>query len=324
MVFDVEEMKFRRWLGLTQQQYDIVKIVYRLRNRGAQPSPKNIQKEYRTEYNKYLMKPNLFNILRMLQSKKIVRKSAHAEYSLDQAGIMETLVESKKRLLQDVDDLDRTHDQVDQFFREITYRKEQPDIQYLEGDELYSALAELVEKSSVFSVIADFPTISYGREMTHTLQRETYAESLWQALKNKKTRIVYLTPLNMDLLFNHAVKTFGDPKLAYQECVSVIDRLKTQMETHKNLDVRYVDVPQGIDMAVAQQKEPTEFIMFTRDEHDEIQGGIRIRSHKTAANALRAFQHAFDQASPLNSPQGKQLLQKIKQSIRLKYGILGE
>jgi hypothetical protein len=323
-LIDVEEINFRRWVGLTQQQYDIVKIVYRLRNRGVQPSPKNIQREYRNEYNKYLMKPNLFNILRLLQSKCVLKKAAQADYSLDQAGIRERLTQSKSQLLKELQDLDKTHEQIEQFFRDITYRKEQPDIQYLEGENLYRSLGEFVEKSSVFSVVEDFPTISYGREMTNTLCRDIYAESLWQALKNKKTRISYLTSLNTDMLFSNAIKTFGDPKLAYEECVSAINKLRTQMQTHKRLEVRYVDTPLGLDMAVATQKEPIEFMMFTRDEHDEIQGGIRVRSHKTAANALMAFERSFEGASPLNSTQGRQLLQRLKQEIRTKYGVLGE
>ncbi|MFH1055647.1 MAG: hypothetical protein V1744_06100 [Candidatus Altiarchaeota archaeon] len=320
----MDEINFRRWTSLTQQQYDIVKVIYRLRNRGVKPTPKNIQREYRTEHNKIIIKPNLFNILKTLQNKKVIVRAALAEYALDQEGIRGAIEESKQGLRKDVEDCERTQNEIEQFFKELTYRKEQPDIHYLEGEQLYLALADSLEKSDAFYVVTDFPTIAYSREMTHTLGREPYAEKLWQTLKNKKTQMNILTELNMDTLFNHAFRTYGDPKIAYQESLTTIDKLRTQMETHKNLDIRYIDSPHGLGVAIVQQKEPVEFIIFMRDEHNDIQGGIRIRSHRTAANALRTFMHTYEYATHLNSPVGRDILQKTKENLTHKYGVLGE
>ena len=279
---DVDELNFRKWAGLTQQQYDIVKIIYRLRARGTQPTPKMMQREYRAEFDKYLMKPNLFNVLRILQQRKIIHKVGQADYQLDYEGIKNTLETAKEKIQNDAKELENTTNKVDQFFREITYRKETPDIQHLESQTLTTALAEAVDKSTTYHAMTDFPTTAYSREMQHATNLEEYADALWRALKGKKTKINLLTTLNTDTLFNHALKTYGNPKTAYQESQRAIDKLQTQAETHKNLDIRITDTQQGLDIAIAQKQDPTEFIILTRNEHDQINGGIRIKSHKTS------------------------------------------
>ena len=126
----------RKWLGFTHQQFDIVKIVYRLRNRGIQPTPKSIQTEYKQEHKKYLMKPNLFTILRVLIQKGVIGKKGQADYILDQKGIKGIMENTRKFLDDELREFERTEKHVDQFFRELTYKREQPDINYLEESEL--------------------------------------------------------------------------------------------------------------------------------------------------------------------------------------------
>jgi hypothetical protein len=323
-MFSVDENKTRRWLNLTQQEYDIVKAIYRLRNRGIQPTPKNIQKEYLNAHGKHIIKPNLFNLLRQLQAKKAVSKPAQAEYAVNEEGIKEVLEEARKHLAQDIEDVEKTRDQVDQYFKETTYRKEQPDIHFLQGVQLSQTMAEYLQTAKTVHIVADFPQTAYNQEMTLKLQMEPYAQALWQALKNKKPQINMLTSLNTDTLFNHAYATYGNPKIAYREAQTALKRLQTQTQTSKNLDIRHTDAPHGLDIAVYQQNEPTEFIIFTRDEHNQIQAGLKIRSHKTAANALQTFQQTYDHATPLNTPQGQATIQKTRQQLKQKYGILEE
>jgi len=312
----------RRWLGLTQQQFDIVKVIYRVGNRGLVSSPKVVQREYRLEHGRLIIKPNLFNILRILQQKRVVRRVAQGEYALDYEGVSKIMVAARVRLEGEREELDKTSGQVDQFFREVTYSKEHPDVNYLEGGELYGALAEAASKSLVFWATADFPLTAYSPELAHAAGASRFVEALQQKLVDKKTSVNLLTGLSTDSLFNDGFRAHGDPKNAYRVIQNTVDRLATQVSSSGNLDVRYSDAPVGLDIAIAETQQPSEFILLIRDEHNDIRGGIRVRSHKTAANALRSFQKAYSQAVKLKSPQGKEILREVKSDIQRKYGIL--
>ena len=312
----------RKWLGITNQQFDIVKIVYRLRNRGIQPTPKNIQKEYMQEHKRYLMKPNLFTILRALMQKGVIAKVGQADYSLDQEGIGGIMKEAKNCLDDEMREFERTEKNIEQFFREMTYKREQPDIGYLEERELYDCLAKTVGNAGKFHTVSDFPETAYTPEMTHALGRQTYTETLWKRINDGAINVNILTTLDIDKAFNHAFRAFEDPKTAYRETRTVINRLNTQISKHKNLDIRHSPDPAGIDVAISETREPVQFIMFIRDEHDDIQGGINIKSRKTAANALKTFAKSFQYSTPLSSPQGKKAIKGAIQLLEQKYGIL--
>ncbi len=320
----MDEGLMRRWLGLTQQQFDVVKVIYRVRNRGVVSSPKVVQREYRTEHGKLIIKPNLFNILRVLQEKGVVRRVAQGEYALDHEGISNVMDGARVRLEGEREELDKTSGQVDQFFREVTYSREHPDVNYLEGKELYVALADAASKSLVFWATVDFPWTAYSPELAHAAGASRFVEALQQKLVDKKSSVNLLTTLSTESLFNHGFSAHGDPKDAYSEILNTVDHLATQVSSSGNLDVRYSDVPAGLDIAIAETQQPNEFILLIRDEHNDIRSGIRVRSHKTAANALQSIQKVFSQALRLKSPQGKAILKGVKSDIQRKYGILGD
>jgi hypothetical protein len=323
-MLDVDESRFRQWVGLTQQQYDIVKIIYRLRNRGLQPTPKAIQREYKTEHSKYLMKPNLFNLLRLLIQKRIIRKAATADYTLDQEGIEAALKKARQTAESNLQDVEKTSREIDQFFKEITYSRELPDIRYLEDRQIYENLTQSLLQATQIHIMDDFPTTAYTNEVNESLEREEFADSLWFHLKGKKTKINILTTINMDTLFNHCFQTYTDPKTAYREAQTCLNRLQTQIEKHKNLDIRYTDTHPGLDIAVITHKEPNEFYIFTRDEHNNISGGLRIKSHKTAKNALHNLENSMQYATKLNTPEGKAVINEIIQKNKRNYDLLQE
>ena len=323
MIVDNEE-NMRLWLKLTPQQFDIVKIIYKLRNRGLQPTPKNIQKEYKIEYNKYLMKPNLFAILRILIQKNVISKKGTADYLLHENGIRQIIGEARLKLDAEYSELERTQKEVDQFFKELTYKRETPDINYLEDEDIYKRLGEIIDESTIFYVVSDFPQISYTPEMTHALGRQPYTEKLWKKINKQDIHVEILTTLDVDILFNHAFRAYEDPKTAYAESATIINRLKTQVKKHKNLDIRYSPEPSGLDVAISETKAPKEFMIFTRDEHNDIQGGINIKSRKTSSNALKTFKKTYNYSTPLNKKQGTEIITQTQNKLKNKYGILND
>jgi hypothetical protein len=180
-------------------------------------------------------------------------------------------------------------------------------------------MAEAVEKSNRFHIVSDFPIIAYTNEMVEAIGLTEYAKSLWTNVKETDLRI--LTDLNTDTLFNHAFHTYGDPKLAYTEAEAIVQRLRTQSKTHKRLDIRYMSDPHGLDVAVCETKQPSETIIFTRDQHQHINGGIRIKSRETATNAVQSFERTYQKAVKITTKDGQEILAQTAQQIKNQYGI---
>jgi len=61
------------------------------------------------------------------------------------------------------------------------------------------------------------------------LKRE-YIKTLWKrCLENEELHINYITPLDVEFLFNHAFRVFGDPEKAYKESLIIIEELANQI-----------------------------------------------------------------------------------------------
>jgi hypothetical protein len=268
------------------------------------------------------MKPNLFNILRLLRQRKIISQKGQADYCLNQLGIKDVMSEAKKRIDSEILEYGKINERVDQFFKELTYRVERPDITYLGEDELDSMLSKMVEEAKAFYMVSDFPEIAYSTDLAQLIKRGSFVESLGEKIGSGKITVQILTTINTDALFDHAFRTHEDPKTAYEESTTVVNRLKAQTKKHKNLEVRYSPEPTSLDIAIVETVIPAQFMMFTRDEHNDINGGILVKSNKTSANALRAFEHGFSSATNIATSVGYTILDQAKQALTEKYSVL--
>lgn len=321
----MEEFNFdntARWLDTTDQQFQILKTIYRLEDVETKTMPKDITREYAKTNKKTILKPNLFNILKTLLQKKLIKKDLTRGYRVDYDGIRETLEKHKEKLGREEEELKKAQAKTEEYFRK-NLPKAYPLVEYYEQKELYPKMAESLKEAEKTHIVANFPVIAYTKELTYGLGREEYAEAMWQrCFKEKKLQVNYLTDLNLDALFNHAFRIHGDPKIAYQECQAMLSRLETQVKTNEKLDVRHSDNPHGLDVAIIEQKEPIEVYIFIRDEHGEITGGTRIKSKQTAINALQQYNRAYEYAEKLNTPDGQKTIQNLKTQLKQKYSIL--
>ncbi|MFH1403989.1 MAG: hypothetical protein ABIH11_06960 [Candidatus Altiarchaeota archaeon] len=321
-----EARELHKWLDLTQQQLDIVKIIYKIRQTPGKSTPNDIGKEYKRIHGKPILKPNLFTILKLLQKRGIVEKVGQADYSVDIDGLRDTLGKKRRYLEKQQTEFDKACQDTDEYFRKLTWQMDRPIVEYLDHDELYGKMAELLQDSEVFYSVANFPMISYTQKLNHGLAREPYTEALWnRCVKKEDLEVKYLTDLNVDYLFNHAFRVYGDPKLAYRECNTVINQLENQVESNKKLDVRYMEDPHGLDTGIFKRigREPDEFMLFVRDEHEDITGGLHVKSLDTARNALKMFNRGFEYADRLSGEAGKSIINRVREGLEQKYGILG-
>ena len=316
-----------KWLDLSQQQMDIIKIVYKLQQSPGKTTPKEISREFKRIHGKQILKPNLFTILKLLKKRDFISKEGQADYNVNIDGVKKALDEKRNDLERQQTNFELACRDTDEYFRRLTWRMDRPYVEYLDHDELYVKMSDTLNESEEYYTVANFPMIAYTQKLNHGLAREKYTDALWKnCLKKNKLKVFYLTDLNIDYLFNHAFRVYGDPKLAYRECHTVVNQLENQVESSELLDIRYMEDPHGLDLGIfkREDKDADEFILFVRDEHDDITGGIYIKNRDTARSALRMFDRGFEYADKLGEPAGKKIIEQTREAIKKKYGILEE
>ena len=319
---DRELMKIAKWLEITDQQFEILLSIYKLEARGEETTPRNIEREYLNTYGRVPQRSNLFGQIRQLLSKNLVTKERQGLYSVDFDVMYTMLRDRRDRFIEELNEFNRVSERVRDYFKRAALQTTKHRVEYLNHSELYDALAESIRDVDRFYATANFPTIFYTYPLAAGIGRSSYTDMVWKrCFKKGELNVLYLTTLNIDFLFNHAFRVYGDPKRAYKECVIIIDQLWNQIETHDNLDIRYLKEPHGMDVFIPESYEPREFFIFTRDEHRNIIGGIRIRSPETAISAKQMFMHDFEYAEKLRGKKGEEIIENIKKELEEKYSV---
>lgn len=318
----MEEFNFdtiARWLNTTEQQFQIIKTIYRLGNRETEATPKNISKEYEKLHGKVIQKPNLFTILRTLIEKDLIQKDASFNYKVNFGGIRQTLGEHQEKLEKEREEFQKAHNKTEDYFRKNISTQERPVVDYYEQKELYAEMTKSISNSSILDIVSNFPSIAYTYSIAVGVNQLEYVETLWKrCFKEKDLEVNCLTTLDVDHLFNQAFRSLEEPKLAFKECELVLQQLANHVEAHRKLRVRTVEEQKGMDVCIPIKNKPTEFYLFMKDEHKDISGGIKIKSPETASQAETMFKLGFDYAEDITPKTIQTLQAKLKQ----KYGIL--
>ncbi len=317
-----ELKKMAVWLDITEQQFGILLSIYKIEAIRERTTPKNIEKEYMKAYGKAPQRSNLFRQIRQLISKNMITKGGQGIYSVNFDAIYSILQSRKEGFIEELNEFNRVSEQLKQYFKKAVLQTTKPKVSYLNYDEFYNTLAKSLRTADKFYKISNFPTIAYTYPLTTGIGISNYTDLVWErCFKRGELHACYLTTLNIDFPFNHAFRTYGDPKKAYRECKIIIDQLWNQIETHNNLDIRYLKEPQGMDVFIPERYEPREFFLYTRDEHRNIIGGIEIRSPETAISAKHMFMRDFEYAKQIRGHEGEKIIENLKKKLEEKYSL---
>lgn len=313
------------WLNLTQRELEILKLIYRLDLDERPTTPEEITREFKKVFRVEIQKPNLFHLLKKLRQQGIIQKLGYGRYSLDFIQIEKKLGETEEKFKKNQEEFEKIRVDLVSNFKRLAWNLTPPQVQYLKYEQFYKKMGDIAVDSEIFCIVGSFPQIAYSRQISNGLQRKDFIEPAYKHYIGKqKSQLKYLTDLDIDYLFNQCFRVLEDPKKAYRETENTLDRLETIIEKTPNLDIRYLDDPHGLDVAISIKEEPEQFILFIRDEHQDIMAGINIKSKDTAKNAHQMFNKNYEYATPLNKKQGKKQIQKTRQQLKQKYGILEE
>lgn len=306
------------WLGITEQQFNILMAINKLEAEGTEPTPKNIWLENAKTFKKKIKTPNLFGILRTLSEEGLVVKERKGFYRTDMMGIKNTLSLRQKELQEEADTFRNVTSNIGLYFREAAKTLAKPYVEYIDGRrELYALIQKQLEKARRYYCVTPFPSISFTPEISHGgAKRGPFFDTLYErGFMRKDLDITYLTPLDPTYPLKYAMKTFGDFERACMEAEAVVDNLERQVAEHDNFEVRYTENPFGFDIVMCEREKPEDFYIFVRDPSRIVIGGIYICSPETAQHAKQQFLSACSSAKRVRGEEGARILKKIRQEF---------
>jgi hypothetical protein len=318
------ELDFKQaaqWLNLTPQQLDILYCVFRLQEKKLQTTPKNIQAEYRALTGKYLMKPNLFNILRTLKASKTLKQANYGTYGIDIEGIRDTFGRRGEEYRQRLEEFEGLSGEIEGFFMKLQETNRPPNVEYLEYAPFFNKITSDIRRAKCYYATAKFPSIISTISRYSEPGRGSYLKTLSQkCFEDQSLEVNYLTGLDLDNPYNHALRFYADEHKAYDECVAILSRLEKRLKTHKNLHVYYLMNPYGMDILLPEHNKPENLYMFIRDSRLNVTGGLRIQSRDIAARAKETFMTLCQQATALEGVAAKRIIAAKRKELRERYG----
>lgn len=318
------EFDFNRvggWLDLTSQEFEILKNIYRLDAAGGRASPKTINSAYAHENNKTIQKQNLHKILRKLVDSDFVARKGQGEYTVSLPGIQTALAGRRQKRADELSNFEQVTENIEEEFHKHLSPTDAPYVEYLASTTLYDHIAGILGDAVEFNIVANFPSIAYPPNLAAKLDRSEYSSVLAErCLSRGILQANFLTDLDVDHLFVHCFRVLDSPGKAFKLASNILNNIESMAESDSKVDVRYHPDPHGLDVAVPIAEEPQQFYLFTRDEHQEISGGIYVKSRDSSRNALQSFRRSFDYAERDLTKH----LETARNKLAHKYGILGK
>lgn len=319
------------WLGITQQQLDLLLIAYDISSNSTVVSASTLLVEYQKRSGRALKQQNLFIQLKKLLKLGLLKRVNRSDYHINISCIKELMVEKRKELKEQLVSFEAFNSDLENKLKSAALTQHKPVACYLQAEEYISTITQLLNSCRKFYADSVFPNVSYTPALYSGISRSDFVNVQHErCIKLRKLQIYYLTDLNIALTFRRAVKVFSwDLKKAFTECLEVINNLCRLLE-HPKLDIRYLEVLPGPHMFVFEADKPLEIILSLRgsivskaalpfkQERDPY-GGVSIYSPEIALEARQIYLNSFRSALKLNSKKGMDIIEQVRLTLRQLY-----
>lgn len=312
--------ELRQWLDITQQQFELLKIIFQIEKEKETATPKSIDKVYSTQYKKTIQKPNLFNQLNLLMERGIVIKTGKAQYCTNVDTIKQIIGQRKQNLAKELENCEKASEQVE-LIKKVLNKPVQPITKYLDGDKIFQEMAIELQRAKAFNMIAGFPGIAFTYGIYGFGERGEYWRALSEGLKSNSMKLRYLTSLDISYPLFYAYKIYKNKNAAIKESLVIIDNLAEMVKQYKNIEIRYS--PNDMSGHIIIEKEyPTHTVQLFRNVNRDITGGIVIDSTQVAEDCKNSFLEEFNAAAKVDA-KSQALFDSLKKQIKTKgYDIL--
>ncbi len=310
MVQDID--KLRDWVDITQQQFDIFKVIYQLGKKGTKVTIPNIEDEYLMEFSLKLLRPNLHSILRVLLGKGMITRGSRGEYEVNYRGITMLLNKSETGIKEKLDELRRFKSEYIENMRNLPLSSQIP-VTVLNYPTCYEILSKLLLTANRYYCINRFPGICYTNALSHAIKRGDYGGVLTErCLVKKELKVTYLSYLDIYRPFSQAVDVYKNVDRAYKECLLMIDQLENQIQDIDNLELRYLEQPSEWYTQFVFPEDV--FIMIRiRGETKTI---LHVKSEDVGRHAYSIFQEKIRYSERVTPSNSEKYIEKIKTDLK--------
>jgi len=310
-----------KYIGITQQQAEVLTTIQKLENTGEQTSAKNIDEKYRTTHNKIIQKPNLFHIIAQLKEKGLVKHERTAEYQSNLDGIKKALEKEKKTREAEARRFNWLYERTEAVLKKTSHR-EIPQIRYCSYRERYTLLAKSLKTADTYYTIGKTPNICLTYTVAEKLGKDEYVNTLKEMCFKEGLTVIQLTDLNPKQLISYCVRALGDREKARREAHLILDQLESQIASYENLKIYTLNTPihpLHLKIQLIERDKPAEFFLNLvtqgRDEEVAERGYLHIKSREAAAYAKEMIEETLTETTLLNEKNVKKTIREVKKAI---------
>ena len=314
----LEEIQAPQILGITEQQLDILKTIYKINTKNKKATPQEIENTFYKDYNGKIQKSNLFRQLKILLDKKLINRDSEADYTINLKGIKTNLELRRKQFQQTLDNYSKLSNEIEEYFRRVSLDNTKPYVKYLEYTPFFEQVSNSIKDSKAYYSTGKFPNIFYPRPLLKGISRGSFGDKLFDKCFDENIEVRYLTNLDLDNPYNHALQVYGDAEKAYLETEYILNRLSEFVHRYDNLKIHYLKEPYGLDILIPEKSDQTESYMFIRDDRMNILGGIYIKSKETTRRAKETFLKICESATRIKGKSGEKIIRQLKKDL-IKY-----
>jgi len=315
--------KMPKWLGITNQQFNILEAMLSLQRKGSLASPKLIINEDAALRNvPKIQKSNFFSQLKSLRGFGYVMKVGAAAYAVDFNNIKKSLESAESQAVRESYELKELKSEVEQKFKSLAVRGKEPSLEFMDYARMYSKIADITSKRDSFLSAAVFPKVLYANSPSLMRQPEAqrYAQTLWlRCVTTGELEVKYLTYFDIKYLFSRLNAVYKNPALTYGEISRVLESIPELLENSKKLSIYYTDAPYGLDMTILQDEHVEDLFLLIRDTNKVGKGCIYIKSPELAMEFRSIFLEDCDECVDMRSSAGERIIKKLEARLDKEY-----
>jgi len=311
--------KMPKWLGVTPQQFSILEAMIRLQKRGDSASPKSIIDED-ASFRKVpkIQKSNFFSQLKGLQGIGYVKKTAGATYSVDFDSIKSSLEDARVVADQEANEISKVKKEAESYLKSISSGEKRPSVAFLEYDDMYKTVADLLKNSDYYCITGVFPKILYAHSpaLMKSASERRYAQMLWErCIGQNEMEVTYLTVLDTEYLFHKLLRVYKNPVSAYEETKMILRGLEDLLKESPKFHLLYKDSPYGLDMIIPRSEETNTLFLMIRDANKTGIGAVYINSTELAARFQSLFEDECEGTIDMKSKMGRNILDDVERKL---------
>jgi len=309
--------KLKGWLDISQQQFDIFKVIYQLESREIKVTIPTIEDEYLKDFNIRLQRPNLHGILRILIQKGLIVRSSRGAYVVNYSGITLNLNKSENNIKKKWEEIRHFKSDYIENMKKMT---DSPQIlaNVLNYFTFYDTIGKILKTADKYYCINRFPGICYSLPISHAIGRGYYGGVLAErCLGKKELQVTYLSYFDVRRPFSHAMRIHKNADRAYKECLLMFDQLENQIQNTDILDIRYLAQPSEWDIQVIFTNQIAEDVfILLRTLKGDTKSILHVKSEDIGKHACSIFEDKMNNSERITPENVGHYTDKLKKDLK--------